>query len=118
MAETRKPLKSFAMTLSLKDDPDVIEEYKKYHRAVWPEVLAGLRNIGVSRMKIFLRGRRLFMYLEARDDFDLGRDFPRYMESERAREWDVLMRGFQEPAPEAAPGEWWAPMGEVFDLDW
>jgi L-rhamnose mutarotase len=69
-------------------------------------------------MKIFLHGRRLFMYLEASDDFDIARDFGRYMSSERAQEWDALMREFQEPVPGAAPDEWWAPMEEVFDLDW
>ncbi len=111
-------MKSFAMTLNLKDDPAVIQRYKEYHRAVWPEVLAGLRRIGISKMKIFLRGRRLFMYMEAHDTFDPVRDLPRYMETERAREWDALMRGYQEPLPEAAPGEWWSQMQEVFDLAW
>lgn len=111
-------MKTFAMTLNLKDDPKVIEKYVEYHRAVWPEVLESLRGIGISKMKIFLHGRRLFMYLEARDDFDLGRDFPRYMKSQRAGEWDALMRQFQEPVPGAKAGEWWAAMEEVFDLDW
>ena len=111
-------MKSYGMTLNLRDDPAVIAKYKEYHRAVWPEVLAALRRIGISKMKIFLRGRRLFMYLEAHDAFDLHRDFPRYMERERAQEWDALMREYQEPVPEAASGEWWASMEEVFDLDW
>ncbi len=111
-------MKCFAMTLNLKDDPRVIEQYKEYHRAVWPEVLAGLRGVGITRMKIFLHGRRLFMYLEASDGFELARDFPRYMEAPRAREWDALMRQFQEPVPGAKAGEWWAAMEEVFDLDW
>lgn len=109
-------MKFLAMTLNLKDDASVVEKYREYHEAVWPEVLTGLRGVGISKMKIFLLGRRLFMYLEAPDDFDLGRDFPRYMESERAREWDALMREFQVPVPEAARDEWWAPMDEVFDL--
>ena len=111
-------MKSFGMTLNLKDDPDVIDKYKEHHRAVWPEVIAALKGIGITRMDIFLKGRRLFMYLEAGDDFDPGRDFPRYMESARAREWDELMRTFQEPVPGAKPGEWWASMEKVFDLDW
>ena len=109
-------MKSYAMTLNLKEGPGVIEKYREHHRAVWSAVLAGLRSIGISRMRIFLHGRRLFMYLEASDDFDLGRDFPRYMETDRAREWDALMREFQEPVPGAAPDDWWAPMEEVFDL--
>ena len=44
-------------------------------------------------------------------------DFPRHMElNAKVREWGDLMRGFQEPAPEAAPGDWWAYMEEVFNL--
>ena len=111
-------MKSFAMTLNLKDDEEIIERYKEYHRAVWPEVLEGLRGTGILKMKIFLRGRHMFMYLEAPDEFDLDRDFPRYMEASRAKEWDALMREFQEPVADASPGEWWAAMEEVFDIDW
>lgn len=89
-------MKSFAMALDLRDDAAAIEKYKERHRAVWDEALDGLRSIGIRKMKIFLRGRRLFMYLEAPDDFDLERDFPRYMaQSPRAAEWDALMREFQ-----------------------
>ena len=111
-------MKAFAMTLNLKDAPDVVERYKEYHLAVWPEVLDGLCGIGVSEMKIFLQGRRLFMYLGTGDDFEPSRDFLRYMATDRAREWDELMRTYQERVPEAAPDEWWAEMEEVFDLDW
>ena len=57
------------------------------------------------------------MHLDAPDDFDLERDFPRYMEgSPRAREWDELMNTFQEPVPAAREGEWWSPMEQVFSL--
>ena len=110
-------MKAFGMTLNLKDDPRIIEEYKENHKSVWPEVLAGLRGIGISKMKIFLLGNRLFMYLEASDDFDLHRDFPRYAETQVAKEWDDLMRINQEPVDEAKPDEWWAAMEEVFDLN-
>ena len=110
-------MKSFAMTLNLKDDPAVIEQYTEYHRNTGPEVLDGLKGLGIEKMKIFLHGRTLFMYLETPDDFDLERDFPRYVEnSPRAREWDALMNTFQEPVPAAKEGEWWAPMQQVFTL--
>ncbi len=111
-------MKSFAMALNLEDDPQKIQTYKEYHRAVWPEVLQGLRDIGISKMKIFLLGRRMFMYFEAGDDFDPKRDFQHYQATERAREWETLMRGLQERVDEAEPGDWWAPMEEVFDLEW
>ena len=110
-------MRSFAMTLGLKSDPGVVDRYREHHCAVWPGVLEVLREIGILKMKIYLHGHRLFMYLEAVDDFDPARDFARYADDPRGREWDELMRGFQEPVPGAASGEWWAAMEEVFDLD-
>ncbi len=112
-------MKSLAMTLDLVDDPEVIAKYKAYHREVWPEVISGLRSIGVARMKIFLLGTRMFMYLEVPDDFDPADDLQSYADSSpRAKEWDELMRNFQSQVPEAKEGEWWAGMEEVFDIDW
>ena len=74
-------MKSFAMTLDLRDDPDVIAEYKRYHREVWPEVIEGLRSVGILKMKIFLKGTRMFMYIETEDDFEPTRDFQAYTDA-------------------------------------
>src|SRR5579859_4696945 len=110
--------KYFGLTLQLRDDADAIERYKAHHRQVWPEVIGELRSVGIVRMHIFLLGRRLFQFLEARDSFDPARDLPRLNDNPRYAEWDRLMRTMQEQVPEAGDGAWWAPMEEVFDLDW
>jgi L-rhamnose mutarotase len=104
------------MTLMLKDDEEIVERYKQYHRHAWPEVLDRLRAAGIVSMRIYLLGRRMFMYMEAVDGFDPSRDFPKLNEVPRYREWDELMRTLQERAPEARADEWWAAMEEVFDL--
>jgi L-rhamnose mutarotase len=104
------------MTLMLKDDEEIVELYRRYHRDVWPEVIARLREIGIVEMRIYLLGRRLFMYMEAVDGFAPEHEFPKLAEDARYREWDELMRGLQKPAAEATAGEWWARMEEVFDL--
>jgi L-rhamnose mutarotase len=109
-------MQRYGMTLMLKDDEEIVERYKEYHRHAWPEVLDRLRKLGIANMRIYLLGRRMFMYMEAVDGFDPGRDFPRLNELPRYREWDELMRTLQERAPEARADEWWAPMEEVFDL--
>jgi len=111
-------MKSYGLTLMLKDDDEIVERYKEYHRNAWPEVIARLREIGITEMRIYLLGRRMFMYMEAKSEFDPERDFPKLNEVPRYREWDELMRTLQERAPEAKPGEWWAAMEEVFDLKW
>lgn len=112
-------MKCFALTLCLQDDPEKIETYKEYHRHVWPEVLADLRSGGIQTMRIFLRGRRMFMYVETDDDFDPKDGLRRAgSSSARSREWNELMATLQERAPEANPDEWWAPMELVFDTSW
>ena len=111
-------MKVFGLALNLKDDPQVIESYKEYHRNVWPEVEQALKTVGITAMKIFLLGRRMFMYMEAVDDFIAERDFPNYLEQHpRCKEWDDLMRTYQEKVPEAKEEEWWAMMEQVYDLD-
>ena len=64
-------MRSFAQTIRVTGDPAGIEEYKKFHRNSFPEVLKALREVGVLKMKIFiLPGSQpgdvctLFMYFE------------------------------------------------------
>ncbi len=109
-------MKVYGLTLCLQDDPVKIARYKEYHRAVWPAVLARLRAVGVHEMKIFLRGRRMFMYIETSDAFEPLRDFARVNDDPKSAEWNALMATLQERAPEATPDEWWAPMELVFDM--
>ncbi len=109
-------MKVYGLTLCLQDDPEKIARYKEYHRAVWPAVLARLRAVGVHEMKIFLRGRRMFMYIETSDAFEPLRDFARVNDDPKSAEWNALMATLQERAPEATPDEWWAPMELVFDM--
>src|SRR5260370_1404754 len=84
------------MTLMLKDDQDIIDRYRRYHRDAWPEVIVRLREVGIVEMRIYLVGRRLFMYMEAVDGFAPERDFPKLAEAAPYREWDELIDGHQE----------------------
>ena len=109
-------MKSFAQALDLVDE-SVVDAYKEYHKAVWPEVLDALREIGITKMKIFLQGTRLFLYYEAPDDFVPERDYQKYAANAKAKAWDAMMRGFQKRVPGAKLGEWWEPMELVFELE-
>ncbi len=110
-------MQSFGLALDLKDDPQAVEKYKFHHQHVWPEVETELRRIGITSMKIYLIGCRLFMYLETVDGFNPEQDFPKYLEADiRCRQWDELMQTFQEKLPEAGDNEWWAKMEPVYEL--
>jgi L-rhamnose mutarotase len=110
-------MKTYGLTLNLKDDPEIIRLYKEYHANPWPEVNNALKEVGVLEMKIFLLGRRLFMIYRTDDQFNPAVDMPRYLTLHpRCQVWEDLMGTFQEPVPEAQPGEKWAGMELVFDL--
>jgi L-rhamnose mutarotase len=109
-------MKCYGLTINLKDDAEVIAQYKAYHRHVWPEVLENARGLGILKTRIFLIGRRLFMYIETEDEFELTSAFSAPQDvAVRLRAWDDLMRGFQEQAPEAQADEWWAQMELVHE---
>ena len=108
----------YVLTVNLKDDPGVVELYKRHHREVWPEVQASLARVGVEEMDIYLLGRRLVMVVEMRDDIDYRAEFRAHASSsERVSEWERLMQSLQEPSVEARAGEWWAAMEPVFHLE-
>ena len=84
-------MQTFGLTLMLQDDPQKIATYKEMHLKVWPEVTARLREVGVHEMRIFLRGLRMFMYIETVDDFDPRRDMARVNDDPKSAEWNALM---------------------------
>jgi L-rhamnose mutarotase len=43
--------------------------YEEYHKAVWPDVLAAIRRVGITKYVIFRDGLDLFHYIEC-DDYD------------------------------------------------
>ncbi len=109
-------MKTYVYTLNLKNDPELIAKYLEHHRAVWPEVIASVRQAGFLGDRVYRLGTRLVLALDVKDDFDPQRDLTNYTKHPRAKEWDDIMKTFQEPVPEAKPGEWWALMENVFDL--
>lgn len=109
-------MKTYAQAIDLVDDDAKIDEYIEHHQNVWPEVIAGLRRIGITRMAIYRTGTRLVMVFDAPDDFDPSRDYQAATADPRTRAWDDLMRTYQRRVPTAGPDDWWTPMEEVFQL--
>ena len=66
------PVKRYCQTLDLRDSPELIAEYRKRHSQAeaWPEILAGIREVGILEMEIYILGTRLFMIVETPVDFD------------------------------------------------
>ena len=107
----------YAQALDLINNEKLIKEYEDYHKNVWPEVLEGLRSVGIIRMRIWRVNNRLFMLIETDDNFDVKK-FQNYTETNpKAKEWDELMKSYQERIPNSK-GEWWSEMTLAFDSNW
>lgn len=93
--------------------PEKLEEYRRLHAAVWPEVLQQIHECNIRNYSIYYRDGLLFAYLEyVGADWDA--DQARMAEHEPTRRWWELTDPCQEPVPSAGPDERWAPMEEVF----
>ena len=95
--------------------PEHRAEYLALHAAVWPEVEATIRACNIRNYTIFLKEpeNMLFAYWEYHGtDFDA--DMKKMADVPRMRDWWKITDPCQEPYETRAPGEWWAPMTEIF----
>jgi L-rhamnose mutarotase len=97
-------------------DPKKIEAYKRYHAAVWPEVLATIRQCNIRNYSIFLKDDFLFGYFEY-CGADYAADMAKMAADPKTQEWWALMMPLQKPLETRAEGEWWAGMEEVFHAE-
>jgi len=109
-------MKKYCLALDLKPDPVLMAEYEAYHRAVWPEILDSIRAAGIGQLEIYRIENRLFMILEAGDDFSFEKKAALDASNPKVQEWETLMWTYQQALPTARPGEKWMLMERIFQL--
>lgn len=107
-------MKRYCQTLELVDDEELIRKYCEVHSHVWPEVIAGQREVGIMDMQIYRRGRRLFMICDTVDSFDWERDMARLATLPRQAEWEAYVAQFQGCDPDAPSSAKWQLMEKIF----
>jgi L-rhamnose mutarotase len=100
----------------IKVKPDRLEEYKKIHANVWPEVLNIIKKCNIQNYSIYYRDGYLFSYLEYTGK-DFKADMAKMAADPKTQEWWKVTDPMQEPVATHAEGEWWSVMEEVFHLD-
>jgi len=95
---------------------DKLEEYKKLHANIWPEVAKTITECNIINYSIFHKDGYLFSYFEY-----IGKNYESDMakmaaDSTTQEWWDICMP-MQEPLETRREGEWWADMEEVFHQD-
>jgi L-rhamnose mutarotase len=95
--------------------PERIEEYRRRHRTVWPDMLAALLETGWHNYSLFLRDDGLLVgYLET-DDFERAR--AGMAEREVNARWQREMKEFFVQQGGLLPDRAMQPLAEVFHLD-
>lgn len=109
-------MQRYCLTLDLKDDSALIAEYEAYHQKIWPEIEKSILDSGIISMQIFRLNTRMFMIIDAKDDFSFEAKAKADAENIKVQEWEALMWKYQEALPEARNGEKWMLMKEIFSI--
>jgi L-rhamnose mutarotase len=111
--------KRFCKTLTLKDDPQLIADYKKVHSPgeTWPEISQGMRDVGILNMEIYILGTRLFMIMDTVPDFDHEKAMKELAVKPRQSEWEAYVSRFQNTSAEATADDKWQVMECIYEMN-
>ena len=118
MKEFSMPTKRYCQTLSLKNNPILIEEYRKIHseEKAWPEIRAGIRAVGILEMEMYILGSQVFMIIETPINFDWETAMNKLAHLPKQEEWENYVSRFQECVPGSTSAEKWKLMERMFYL--
>ena len=89
-------MRRFGQLIGLR--PERLEEYKRYHAAVWPEILGALRKAEIRNYSIFHFDGKLFAYFEYHGPpAEFEERMREIARAPRMREWWDIMDPMQRP---------------------
>ena len=111
--------KRYCKTMMLKDDSQLIKEYKKVHAKgnAWPEISQGMKEVGIIDMEIYLFNNRLFMIMDTTADFDHNKAMAELPGKPRQAEWEAFVSRFQVSSEKATANDKWQLMERIYELD-
>ena len=111
-------LKRYVQFLEISDDPELMEQYRKWHSEEhhWKEIRDGIRAVGILEMEVYIVGDRLVMIVDAPADFDWDTAMARLATMPRQAEWEETVGKYQRSRPGATSNEKWTMMERIFHL--
>ncbi len=104
-------MKRYGMAVKIK--PENLDEYRRLHADVWPDVLDMIGRCNIRNYSIYHRDGMMFSYFEyVGDDFDA--DMAKMAADPTTQKWWDVCKPLLDPLETRAPGEFWANMEEVF----
>ena len=100
----------------LKVKADRLEEYKRHHEAVWPEMRQALRESGWHNYSLFVRDDGLlFGYFETEESLEVAQALMAERPINTA--WQEFMAPYFESPNNARPDELFVELTEIFHLE-
>jgi L-rhamnose mutarotase len=100
----------------LKVKRDRLEEYKRHHQAVWPDMLEALRQAGWHNYSLFLRDDGLlFGYFETPHSLQAAQEA--MAKTQVNTRWQQFMAPYFESVSGERPDEIMVELQEIFHLD-
>ncbi len=111
--------KRYCKVLALKNEPHLIEEYKKVHGIgqVWPEIIQGMKEVGILDMEIYISGNKLFMIMDTVPDFDHDKAMTELAKKSRQAKWEKFVSKFQDTSANATAKNKWQLIERIFEMD-
>jgi L-rhamnose mutarotase len=111
--------KRYCKSMKLKDHPMLIEEYRKLHAmgAAWPEITAGMKEVGIIDMEIYISGTTLFMIMDTEPDFDHEQAMAKLATLPRQAEWEAAVSKYQNTQSKASAKEKWRLLERIYKMD-
>lgn len=112
-------MRRICLALDLVDDAALIAEYERWHRPgeTPVEIVRSIADAGIAKMEIFRAGNRLFMIIDAGEDYSDEAKAAADAANPHVQKWIALMQRFQQPIPAAGPEGTWMVMERIYGLD-
>lgn len=107
-------MQRYGMIIGLRTEH--FEEYKRFHAAVWPEVLATITACNIRNYTIYHHNGTLFGTYEYHGT-DHSADMARMAADPATQRWWTIMEPMQQQIPGTPEGKWWMPLEEMFHID-
>ena len=110
--------KRYVQTLELRDDPEMIKEYLKWHSEEhhWKEIRDGIKEVGILEMEIYILGTKLVMIVDTPEDFNWQEAMDKLATLPRQAEWEAFVSQLQGCKEDARSDEKWNMMERMFYL--
>jgi L-rhamnose mutarotase len=109
-------MQQFILFLDLKNDPELIREYEKYHEPIPEEIKISILESGIESMKMFRFENRLCMEIIADESFSFAKKSEMDALNPAVQAWETLMSNYQKIIPGTPEGAKWVLAKNIFSL--